>query len=809
MRILILSQEPPFNARQLATGNALRTHQLNTSLLAAGHDLKQVWLDRDGNNGGFRSADELRGLIQSESPDVILVSYWELLELLPFDPPVPVILDFLAPRPLEVLFENPDQVGGMLRRLRVALARCDLLLVGNSEQEKLLSFWLLEAGFDLREENPVCVVGLAGEPVAGKAPSSAAPRPLQLVSGGVSWPWRQDVHYQAAIEQAIRELDPEGTQLALVKFGGAYRWQEPGSVLAANETSPDQRPLAPYRDWSAFLRSADIGLELGQDHIERRFSQSFRSLDFLRHGLPLLISAGQPMAEEVRNYAAGWVVDSPEDISAVLQNILQHPEHLARASANALQLVRERHDPAQAIVPLLRWLESPRRAARLPGYGVPDPAPPVLGKPPVRDRLARRYRLVRRIILNRWLTGEGKYTPGEAIVMLSREDLFPTDHGAAVKIVETARGLSRNGREVLLLTHSRSHYWRFQDGERTECSLPGWLKLLSRPLALVKLTHYTLDIPESNAFLYIPLSDGSFFWRLLWVATRHRAGIFQAEFPAYALPCQRAGEVLGIPTVLVQHNVEYARLKAQIPELTRAQFERFRAIEIDLCNHSQAVVCVSDNDRQRLAADGVHPGLLHTIPHGIDLQAFDEAPAADARATFAIPEQALLLVYHGTFAYPPNRDALQMLAEEVLPRLEQRGIEAHVLAVGHQPPSGIHPRIHCTGSVEQVPPWLKAADIAVVPLREGGGTRMKIIDDFAASLPVVATAKGIEGIPATDGVHALIRNDWDQFSDAIATLASDQVMAKDIAAQGRALAEALDWRSIGARYVKLMDNLTR
>ncbi len=68
MRILILSQEPPFDAAQVTTGNALRTHQLSTSLSAAGHELSQAWLDRNGGPGAFRSADELRGLIQQPRP---------------------------------------------------------------------------------------------------------------------------------------------------------------------------------------------------------------------------------------------------------------------------------------------------------------------------------------------------------------------------------------------------------------------------------------------------------------------------------------------------------------------------------------------------------------------------------------------------------------------------------------------------------------------------------------------------------------------------------------------------------------------
>lgn len=807
MRLLILSQEPPFDPADVATGNALRTHQLATAVESAGHAVSQLWLDRAGGPGRFRSADDLRGQIQQQRPDALLVTYWELLELLPFEPPAPVVLDFLAPRPLEALFEDPQRTGGMLRRLRVALARCDLLLVGSEGQKSLLAYWLLEAGFDLRDHDPVRVVPLAGEPV----PTPERPDPtegLRIVTGGVRWPWRRDEETLEAVRSTVRDLRAQGRRAELLEFGGAYRWHDDAPGEERPGDGDGGTALAPYSAWSRTLAGAHLGLELGQANIERRYSQSFRSLDFLRHGLPLLVSDGQPLAEAVRAANAGWVVDSPEAAGAVLRDLAAHPEHWSERSEGALALLHTHHDPLKAAAPLLAWLEAPARAPRLPGYGLPDPAPPVLGVPPLGERLARRWRLARRIALHRLMV-RGKDRARSAIVMVSREDLFPTDHGAAVKIVETARGLSRHGRDVFLVTSDRRHYWQVTDGEVTRRDLPRRLRLAGRPLPWVKLDHYTRDLPESNAFLYLPLSDGSFFWRILWVASTHDAAALQAEFPAYALPCLQVGEILEIPTVLVEHNVEYERLRAQVPELTDDQYARFRAIELELCNRSDAVICVSDNDRQVLAADGVHPGRLHTIPHGIDLASFDAAEAAPARERFAIADDALLLVYHGTFAYPPNRDALQMLAEEVLPRLEARGIEAHVLAVGHQPPPELHARIHCTGSVENVAPWLKAADLAVVPLREGGGTRMKIIDYFAAGLPVVATSKGIEGIPATDGRDALVRNDWDSFAQAVADIAGDPALAERLIGGGRAIAGAIDWSEIGARYLKVMGTLAR
>jgi glycosyltransferase involved in cell wall biosynthesis len=167
-----------------------------------------------------------------------------------------------------------------------------------------------------------------------------------------------------------------------------------------------------------------------------------------------------------------------------------------------------------------------------------------------------------------------------------------------------------------------------------------------------------------------------------------------------------------------------------------------------------------------------------------------------------------VLVYHGTFSYPPNLEALEVFGRELLPRLDQLGLSCHLLAVGRNPPGhSLHERIHCTGSVTTVAPWLKAADLAVVPLLEGGGTRMKIIDYFAAGIPVISTAKGIEGIPAVNGEHALIMDDWDEISAAISDLLHHTERAKALAMAGRELAAPLDWKSIAGSYLKLFGQI--
>lgn len=805
MRILLIAQEPPLSPERVVTGNAIRTDQLTRGLAAAGHRVTHLWHSGHGpaTDASFATRDELRDRLLRHAPDLCLVCYWELLDFIPFELEVPVLLDFLAPRPLEELFEHPERVQSQLHRLRINLTKVDRVLVGHARQRELLLLTLLDAGLDLREETPVDVVPLAAEP-AGMPRSVPERDGWVLVAGGVDWPWRDATAYWQALEEAATA----GAMPAeLVLFGGSYRLREGDPAQSDHPVSA--RPLQPYADFSRFLLSrAHIGLELARENVERRHSQSFRALEFLRHGLPLICNAYLPIAAQIEAYDAGWLIDGPAELLPLLKRITADPDGWRRKSRQASRLVEEAYGPGTAMQPLLEWLDRPRKAPHLPRA---REAPPSLAVPPPLTRARRMAALAINHLKNRIFRVLQARFGGHAadgVVLVSRGDLFPADHGAAVKIVETARGLSRIGRPVALVTDDRHRWWQLHDGELVPRPFPLWVRLASRPAAWVKLLHMSKDIPASNAFLYLPLSDNSFYWRLLHAGRRIEAGVIQAEFPAYAAPAIPAAHVLGARVVLVEHNVEYERLKVQVPELTEEQYQRYKSIEIDLCNRVDAVVCVSDNDRQRLAMDGVQPSRLHTIPHGVDLEQFALPARASMRAEFGIGEHEPVLVYHGTFSYAPNMQALELFASELLPRLERRGETCHVLAVGREPPAvSPHPRIHLTGSVDRVGPWLKAADIAVIPLLEGGGTRMKIIDCFAAGLPVISTTKGIEGIPVVNGEQALIIDDWADMCEAIRSIIHDRERAHALAAAGEELARDLDWKAIARHYAELYESL--
>jgi len=510
------------------------------------------------------------------------------------------------------------------------------------------------------------------------------------------------------------------------------------------------------------------------------------------------------MAPLIEQYDAGWTVDEPGSLKAILEHIFSQPDQWRLKSKNALKLVKDVLHPGRSIEPLLQWLESPAKAARLPELPQSLKSEPVLGVPPLSQRLKRQFRLIRQVLFGR-LFGQDK---GQGVLFVTRGDLFPADHGAAVRTVETARALSQRGLPVGIVTDERKYWYRFSDGKEEKVGFPLWVKLLSLPGPLVKLLHFSKELPYSNSFLYLPLTDRGFQWRVIAAARQVGPGVLQAEFPAYVQPCLRVREALECDVVLVEHNVEYDRIRAQVEELNDAQYENLKSIEINLCNQSDAVVCVSDNDRQKLVMEGVTPGILHTVPHGVDLQQYETAAVADGRARFGIENDSPVLVYHGTFSYPPNREALRIFAEVLLPELENRGLICHVLAVGKSPPATTpHERIHFTGSVERVAPWLKTADIAVIPLTDGGGTRMKIIDCFAASLPVIATSKAIEGIPVISGQHALVLDDWESIIDAICELWANPDRALELARGGRQMAENLDWNCIAGKYVSIYAGL--
>jgi glycosyltransferase involved in cell wall biosynthesis len=255
-----------------------------------------------------------------------------------------------------------------------------------------------------------------------------------------------------------------------------------------------------------------------------------------------------------------------------------------------------------------------------------------------------------------------------------------------------------------------------------------------------------------------------------------------------------------VPAVIDLHNV-YSALAARAAAEHRSAAARLylrrearllQKVEERAARGVDALMAVSEDDARFFAA--WHAAGPRVVPNGVDCAAYRHLPVGRSGAP--------LILYVGAMSWEPNVAAAEFLCREALPAVRRRVADARVRIVGRDPPqrlrdAGQLPGVEIAGGVPDVIPHLAEARMLAVPLQAGGGTRLKILEAFAAGLPVVSTAVGCEGLGVVDGEHLVIA-ERDRFADAVADLLADPVRGQQLAARGRALAEErFDWGTVG------------
>lgn len=173
------------------------------------------------------------------------------------------------------------------------------------------------------------------------------------------------------------------------------------------------------------------------------------------------------------------------------------------------------------------------------------------------------------------------------------------------------------------------------------------------------------------------------------------------------------------------------------------------------------------------------PASIAIVPNVVDVGSYDRAARADPGA----------LVFTARFDFWPNEEAARVLVQEILPHLP----DASLALVGIAPPQWLReladPRVTVTGQVPDVRAFLTAASVMPVPLNAGAGTRLKVLEAFATGLPVVSTAKGVEGLGLVDGEHYLCAEQPAEFVAAIERLTADESLAAHLIDGATALVE--------------------
>jgi glycosyltransferase involved in cell wall biosynthesis len=175
---------------------------------------------------------------------------------------------------------------------------------------------------------------------------------------------------------------------------------------------------------------------------------------------------------------------------------------------------------------------------------------------------------------------------------------------------------------------------------------------------------------------------------------------------------------------------------------------------------------------------------VHVVPNAVDVEKYRHAHA-DGERDGGSP---VTMVYPGVFSYPPNEQAALTLVREVLPAVRRRAERARVVLVGRNPTPPLldaaraDSDVVVTGAVPTVLPYLEQPCVIALPIASGGGTRLKILEAFAAGRPVVSTTTGAEGIDAIDGEHLLLRDSIEAMADAIVELWQGSALRRHLCA---------------------------
>ena len=255
-----------------------------------------------------------------------------------------------------------------------------------------------------------------------------------------------------------------------------------------------------------------------------------------------------------------------------------------------------------------------------------------------------------------------------------------------------------------------------------------------------------------------------------------------------------------LPRVVTLQKVDYAHYKEvalarswgleKVLDLTEAwKMRRYTQAKMKLY---QGFLACSEQDAAMLQEHAPEAPAL-VIANGVDLNAF--APSEPSE-----PGEPVLL-YTGSMSYYPNIDAVKFFFSKVYGPLRQEVPDIRVQIVGHDPPRQIRdlvklPGVEVTGSVPDVRPYYNGATVFIVPLRLGGGTRLKIVEAMAMDLPVVSTTVGAEGLAIHPGENILIADDAASFAESVLRLLRDASLRKQIAEGGKRLAHDYDWMEI-------------
>jgi polysaccharide biosynthesis protein PslH len=389
--------------------------------------------------------------------------------------------------------------------------------------------------------------------------------------------------------------------------------------------------------------------------------------------------------------------------------------------------------------------------------------------------------------------GNGNMIGRPRLLFVSSRYLFPTDSGGKIRTVNILRGL-KGGDFEIILTSPRPENSVPGDPEETAsvCDrFSGWPdSRRGASFRWTRMRHLVSRLPVAVATDYSEAGRRAVAQEL----DRH-PDVVVVDFPHAAVlapppyPCA---------SVMFTHNVE-AEIFRRHAEIVRNPFTRAvwrdQAVKMDqyergLLSRFTAVVAVAERDREYFQRQfGVDT--VSVIPTGVDLDYFKYGWSA-------APERGDggTVVFTGSMDWMANVEGVAFFMDAVWTAVLRRRPKARCVIVGRNPPSALVERARAlrlnwefTGFVDDVRPFVHNSHVYVIPLRVGGGTRIKVYEAMAMGCPVVSTRIGVEGLPVEPGRHYLQADSADALASAVLSLLDDRELGHRLSVQARKFVE--------------------
>lgn len=271
-------------------------------------------------------------------------------------------------------------------------------------------------------------------------------------------------------------------------------------------------------------------------------------------------------------------------------------------------------------------------------------------------------------------------------------------------------------------------------------------------------------------------------------------------------------EITEVPRVLFEHNVEteiwhrhYMISKRPLRKFYLfIEYLKYFSYERMACACFDDVLVVSESDSRLLQQkyDVKHTAV---VPTGVDTDYFK--PNCDLMQPRAV-------VFVGSMDWLPNQDAVEYFVADIYPKVKSRipGVKFYI--VGRRPPEKIinlakaDKSILVTGAVDDIRPYVDMARVYVVPIRIGGGTRIKIFEAMAQKKAIISTSIGAEGLPLEDGKHIIIADDPDRFAGSVIRLMNDDRLVHKIGENAYSLViEKYGWDRAACSFLNAFDKI--